>query len=318
MRARKVEASSRAAAAQAPWCGEAAADAAAHLGAMDSEAHPVPTTPHERMHVRADSFDMVDQLHGVVPHQDDADTNTGDVADWKTYYQRRLQEHRTNLLSAANSLLFNFHLSRFPDSEQDRFMLAGTVRKSAACESSPAMAAVLRREAPYFCHIHHSLYYSPDHPSAFTWARRFLIFQLFTQIEIAEDTTIPAVRHVETTAHPCIVKVTVDATMPGVVLSRRTYICFTETMEVIDGLVESVVDLGYRQLLECDSKANPKPAVAGMPYAKFLDRLLRKTPTILRNYPHGIAREVYAYPAKFQLAQRYLFCNAKCVIRPAA
>ncbi|TPX35950.1 hypothetical protein SmJEL517_g01725 [Synchytrium microbalum] len=165
----------------------------------------------------------------------------------------------------------------------------------------------------YSANIHMNLVKSPDFEDQFTYAYRFVLSQ--TWLELNEGSAdrptrgVPRVFNVLRTNHPLITHV-ISAQCP------RTWLCFIQTMEVLDVVNEGVIELGYRRLLECDSFGNPHENILGWRESQLLDRLLSKQQTLLLTHPQAIAQRVRDDKEGFTLARRYVYQNSKFFINP--
>ncbi|KAI8930071.1 hypothetical protein BC831DRAFT_441224 [Entophlyctis helioformis] len=231
-----------------------------------------------------------------------------------------MAERDANLATALNSLLFNLHLSKCPADEHARFRVLSDAKSRSIYDSMrthglihpPTPSTSQQQPQPRqqtFAHMSLLIYDCPDDPRQFEWAKRYLVHNLYHQIETSPDYAIPLVQSVAPTPHHCIARVTVASTFSDTEMPRKTYLCFTETMELIDGEQEGVVDLAYRRLFDCDGQGRPK--INDPSPEVFLSRLVKKTQTLLTHYPHGIAMPLHMHPSRMVFAQRYVFCNAK-------
>ena len=226
---------------------------------------------------------------------------------WKRYYYSRLEKQQENFIYALNSILFNFHVTVFPHHEDLRNQIVSYTRKSLIA----AMRPMLDAEFPTFCLVRQDLFACPDHVDQFRHAARFLIFNLHNQLEIDNNIAIPAVLNIQETNHPLIVHVTIGSGTGKHTLPRNTYLCFTETMGLIDGAKASVIDSAYQWFLESDAYANALPSVNSLNYDQFRKRLVSKIQTLLANYPHGIASHLFENYDTIEYCIRYILCNAK-------
>ena len=68
----------------------------------------------------------------------------------------------------------------------------------------------------------------------------------------------------------------------------RTWLCFTETMEVLDINEEGTIEMGYRRLLECTKSGQPHDNIRNWKESQLLEKLLNKQQTVLLSHPHAI------------------------------
>ncbi|TPX46120.1 hypothetical protein SeLEV6574_g03411 [Synchytrium endobioticum] len=167
----------------------------------------------------------------------------------------------------------------------------------------------------FVCGIHTSLLTSPDFDGQFALAYRFVLSQTWLELECTHSESranhppgIPRTINICLTLHPLIVHV-----VPADYC--RTWLCFTQTMEVLDVHEEGVIEMGYRRLLECDSVGLPRDSIKGWRENQVLQRLLDKQQTILLSHPRGISPQIVQRArdddTEFQLARRYVFQNSK-------
>jgi len=167
-----------------------------------------------------------------------------------------------------------------------------------------------------------TVFMSLDAEREYLLAKRFLVSQMYLALEVDGSKPVPIVSRVCETSHPCIARVEVDTSVEDDVeatsgIARRTFLCFTETMEVVDSHVEGLVDEGYMNILYCDKHGTPSglededEVVSQWDEERFLAMILKREQTLLSNFPHAIARHLHTDPQRFALAQRYVFCNSR-------
>ncbi|KAI8846858.1 hypothetical protein BC829DRAFT_397658 [Chytridium lagenaria] len=229
---------------------------------------------------------------------------------WKRQYLHRLQEFRRIITSIQHSLLYNLHLNacllgpdgfvEWCEEERERRWRKITVNRG--------------RTRKFYCNISSQVLAGAGWHMEFVYAKRFLIHQIYVQLEINESHKVPHVTRIFPTAHPCIVKV---------VLShhpRSTYLCFTDTMEMVDRQQEGVVDRAYRRLLECNEVGEPRSVVPRFVgdgvrdewrrHQIALEKVLIKVETQLLHFPNGINHKLRESD-RMELARRYVFLNSK-------
>ncbi|KNC96241.1 uncharacterized protein SPPG_08395 [Spizellomyces punctatus DAOM BR117] len=239
------------------------------------------------------------------PLLDETSSSSG-LESWSEYYRQRYRERRKHLLEARCSLVYNLEVdpgSQFQVSpKQDESPFEGDERWKTLLYPS-------RHANAYFCNIHDSIYSCPDYAEEFILARRFLISMLY-QMRLEGCETMKVDR-VEPTDHPCLVRVVRNRHPEHAQDGRTSFLCFVETMEIVDVDAEGDVKIWYRRLMDCDHSGKPKDRVRGLDREGFLERLLEKEQTILDQYPHGMSQRLYGDPKRFPLARRYVFRNSK-------
>ena len=132
------------------------------------------------------------------------------------------------------------------------------------------------------CHLSPLVYACANSSLDYTLAHRFLIRGIYEQIQCASQKPLPLITEIIPLEHPCIVQVMVKG------VQRDSFLCFTETMQIVDPIIPYQIEKCFQRLLDCNERGNPQPWIKQMTGAEILDRIFQKQQTLIQNHPHGI------------------------------